>query len=76
VAFGFVVRWYREEQGWSQEELAHAADLHPKYVGTIERGERSPTLTTILKLSRGLGISAGRLLEATQRFMADGAPPA
>jgi transcriptional regulator with XRE-family HTH domain len=74
VAFGFVVRWYREERGWSQE-LAHAADLHPKYVGTIERGERSPTLPTILKLSDALEMPAGRLLDATQRFMADGAPP-
>ena len=65
MAFGFVVRWYREERGWSQEGLAHAADLHPKYVGTIERGERSPTLTTILKLSHGLEVAPGTLLDAT-----------
>ena len=63
VAFGARVRALREDAGLSQEALAHAADVHWTYVGQIERGERNLTYKSILKLARGLDISAGALME-------------
>jgi len=52
----------RSGLGISQEELAERADLHRTYVADIERGARNPTLLTIKKLARGLGVSSSALL--------------
>lgn len=32
-------------------------DIHPSYVGHIERGMQNPTLSTLERISQGLGIS-------------------
>ena len=43
------------------EELAERAGLTPNYVGTIEIGQRDPSLSTILSLAKGLAVPAGEL---------------
>lgn len=43
-AFGLKVRMRRYEMGLTQEELAEKAELHPTYVGSVERGERNIAL--------------------------------
>lgn len=35
-----AIRQCRVEAGLSQEQLAEKADLHPVYVGKVERGEQ------------------------------------
>ena len=45
-----------------QEKLAQAADLTTTFVSTIERGKKTPSLTTVLKLARGLKVDAAELL--------------
>lgn len=47
----------------TQEHLAQASRLHPNYIGDLERGERNPTLLTLLALCKGLDCSASDLLE-------------
>lgn len=37
--------------------------MHRTYVGGIERGERNPTLTAIMRLARGLNVQASDLLD-------------
>jgi transcriptional regulator with XRE-family HTH domain len=66
VAFGRRVLELRESAGMTQEGLARAAGLHWTYIGQIERGERNHSYKNILKLARGLGISAGDLLRGVQ----------
>lgn len=41
----------------SQEELAARVGLHRNYIGHIERGESDLTVSTLLALSRELGVS-------------------
>jgi transcriptional regulator with XRE-family HTH domain len=62
--FGERVRELREKAGMTQEKLAQAADLTTSFVSTVERGQKMPSLNTILKLARGLRIDAGELLSA------------
>jgi len=52
--------------GISQEELAERADLHRTYIADLERASRNPTLLTIKKLAKGLGVSAADLLSETK----------
>ena len=59
--FGERVRELRAKRGMSQEKLAQAADLTTGFVNTVERGKKTPSLTTVLKLARGLKVNAGEL---------------
>lgn len=64
MAFGARVRALRDKADMTQEELAHAADLHWTYVGQIERGERNATIKNVLKLARGLRVDPAQLVQA------------
>jgi XRE family transcriptional regulator, regulator of sulfur utilization len=65
IAFGKVLRLRRTSQGYSQEALAHMADMERAHVGRIERGENQPSLWIILKLAKSLHCDAGELLQQT-----------
>ena len=62
VALGREIRRRRKAISLSQEQLAEQADLHRNYVGFLERGERNPSFTTVMKLARSLGVSAAELM--------------
>jgi transcriptional regulator with XRE-family HTH domain len=68
LALGQALRSYRARQDISQEELANLSGLHRTYVGGIERGERNPSFTNILKLAQALGVSASKLLEQAEQL--------
>jgi len=61
-SFGCKVRKYREKIGVSQEDFAELAGMHRTYIGGIERGERNPTLTTIIKIAKALKIQPETLI--------------
>ena len=60
--FGETVRRLRTDRGWTQEDLADAAGLTTTYVGQVERGDKVPSLTVVLKLARGLSVAPADLL--------------
>jgi transcriptional regulator with XRE-family HTH domain len=64
--FGDNLRKYRTMRGKSQEELASAADLSTVHLGSLERGEKCPTIETLLKLCTAMSISPTRLLELNE----------
>lgn len=57
-----AVRHRREMLELSQEELAELCGMHRTYVGSIERGERNITLSTLLKLSEALNCEIFELI--------------
>ncbi len=63
VAFGLAARSLRTERGLAQEALAARAELDRANYGAIERGELNVRLDTIIKIARGLEITAAMLLE-------------
>jgi len=46
----------------TQEVLAEKADMTPKYLGQIERGEVNPTVCILRRIAEGLHISLSDLL--------------
>ena len=53
---GAAVLKHRMQAGLSQETLAEKADIHPNYVGRIERGECAPTVEILLKIAGALKV--------------------
>jgi len=64
------IRDYRKANHLSQEELADECELHRTYIGSIERGERNITLSSLEVLAKALGVSVIELL--TKRAMRNG----
>ena len=62
--FGNSVRVSRNLLGLSQEELAERSTLHRTYISDLERGQRNPSLSTILRLAHALEISVSTLFPA------------
>lgn len=60
--FGRRVREGRAALGLTQEELAHAADLHWSYIGQVERGRTNLTLHNLLRLAVALEVDPGTLV--------------
>lgn len=56
IQFGLRIAELRRQLSISQEELAERCGVHRTYIGSIERGEKSPTLNTIEKFANGLGV--------------------
>ena len=66
VAFGAAVRAERERKGLSQEELGFEAELDRTYVSGVERGVRNPTVVTIRRIAKALGVAPSRLMRAAE----------
>lgn len=71
------IRAYRKAKDISQEELANICGLHRTYVGSVERGERNVTLSTVEVLAAVLGVSVPELLtkRGYLRMATDGNDP-
>ena len=62
IAFGKLLGRLRKAALLSQEELAERAALHRTYVSQVERGLKSPTIVTLLRLSKALDTSPSALM--------------
>lgn len=55
-AIANVLRELREEKGLSQEQLSFDAELHRTYISQLERGLKSVTVKTLLRITIVLGV--------------------
>jgi transcriptional regulator with XRE-family HTH domain len=60
--FGLMLKSERLKRSLSQEALAELSGLSRNYISSIERGAVSPSLTTLEKLAKALGISLTKLI--------------
>ena len=56
------LRRKRHDQHMTQEELAERAGLSARYVGAIERGDVSASVTVLGQIAEALGVEPGDLL--------------
>jgi transcriptional regulator with XRE-family HTH domain len=64
LALAAGIRHLRRERELSQEALAYAADIHPKHLSEIERANKDPRSTTVMRLAEALGVTVAALYEA------------
>jgi transcriptional regulator with XRE-family HTH domain len=64
--FGLNVRRRREAVGLTQERAGEKADLDPTYISGIERGVRNPSLLSICRLAKALGVTPAALVEGVR----------
>lgn len=53
----------RIERGVSQGDIARALGFSRGFVSKIENGKTNPTLTTIAKLAKAVGVSTDKLIK-------------
>ena len=57
------IKRLRKQKGWTQEVLAENARLSWGYIARLEIGRHDPSLSTLVKLAKALGVKPGKLLE-------------
>ena len=63
VAFGDILRKFREGRGYSQEEFAERCEISRAYYGRIERGEHCVTIEKCYKIASALNVRIADLFE-------------
>lgn len=63
IKMGYRLRTIREDNGFQQYEFAVLCGISETYYGRLERGEYSPTIKILEKISRTLGISISELVK-------------
>lgn len=58
---GEKIRYFRQKKKLTQEQLALGAEINPVFLGHLERNLKSPTITTLEKITKGLGITMSEL---------------
>ncbi len=61
-SIGRNIRKYRLMKKLRQEDLAERTNLTNNYIGAIERGEKLPSLETLIVIINALGVSADMVL--------------
>lgn len=69
-ALGYVIRRHRETQGFSQEAFAYKIGIHRTYFSAIERGERNPSLRSLVRIAIALSVSLSSLFEEAEAKIA------
>ena len=62
IQLGLNIQEARRSKGFSQETLAHRADIDRGYVGKIENAKHAATIDMIEAIAGALGVEARDLL--------------
>jgi transcriptional regulator with XRE-family HTH domain len=60
------VRALRERRGLTQEQLAEAASIGPRYLQEVERARTNPSLEMLVAIADALGVDPRRLLRPAE----------
>lgn len=63
IKVGQKIKQLRTELKLTQEDLAFKVGVDRSYMGFLERGEKNPTLSTLIKVARALKVSLKDMFE-------------
>lgn len=72
IALAKTIRRARRAKDLSQEALAGLAGVHPKHLSEIERGNKDPRATTLVRLADALGLTPAELYASSEGSSTDG----
>ncbi len=55
-ALGQAIRHYRKKANLTQERLGELADLNPKYIGEVERMEKTISVDALTRIATALKV--------------------
>ena len=61
--FGKNLKRIRTTKGISQAEIGRILEVDKGFISNIEAGKTNPTLTTIAKIAKAIGVSVGELMK-------------
>ena len=67
LPFGAALRRLRRASGFTQEQLGLESGVQRNFISLIENGQNQPTINTISRLARALGIKASQLVAEAER---------
>lgn len=67
LPFGAALRRLRRAAGLTQEQLGLEAGVQRNFISLIENGQNQPTISTISRLARALGIKASQLVAEAEK---------
>ena len=56
LSLGKKIRELREAKGWTQKQLANAANITPEYISKIETGAKSASIMTLGSIAKALSV--------------------
>lgn len=60
---GDNIKRIRTEKGMTQGDLCRKLELDRSYMSNVENGNKNPTLATIEKIAKALGVSIDELMK-------------
>ena len=67
LPIGAALRRLRRAAGMTQEQLGLEAGVQRNFISLIETDQNQPTISTIAKLARALGMKASELVAEAER---------
>lgn len=61
------LRRIRHDKNMTQEDLAHRAGLSARYIGAIERADKSASVTVLGRIAVALDVDAAALIERPRK---------
>ena len=63
IKFGKKVNEIRLKKNMPQGDIARILDAHRSYISSLERGVRNPSLLTVQKVAKALGVNSKEIIE-------------
>ena len=73
-AFGQALREIRKGRNISQEQLAFDSGFDRTFVSMVERGVRSPTIRSLVKLAEGLQVPSSEIVLRMEALLKSAKP--
>jgi transcriptional regulator with XRE-family HTH domain len=62
IQFGKKLREIRLKKKLSQGDVSRILGVHRTYISGLERGARNPSLLTVQKIAKALGVNVNKLI--------------
>ena len=71
---GKRIRERRKDLNLTQQQLAQALDLTPQHISVIEQDKRAPSLSSLARLARELGVTVDYLITGKDSVISETIP--